>query len=146
LGILGILGIENRKPKIENWKLKIEKNLSLSKPATTTQKIIIIINKNKFIYFIFLRPRGRARVRADAPCFTPRNFKKEATVRLSHGRPRGHCPIVHPSVHPSVWKRPHDNHACGAATQTSDLQSFHKLYTASRFDCPLAVFDFKSRL
>jgi hypothetical protein len=58
-----------------------------------------------------LRPRGRmvvsaqtgvhpyGRVRADASCFTPGNFKKDATVRLSHGRPRGHRPIVLPSVH-----------------------------------------------
>jgi hypothetical protein len=36
-------------------------------------------------------------VRADASCFTPGNFKKDATVRLSHGRPRGHRPIVRPS-------------------------------------------------
>jgi hypothetical protein len=33
----------------------------------------------------------------DAPCFTPSNFKKDATVRPSHGRPRGHRPIVRPS-------------------------------------------------
>jgi hypothetical protein len=47
--MLGILGIENR-------KLKIEKKTQPS-------------------------------VRADAPCFTLGNFKKDATVRLSHGRP-----------------------------------------------------------
>jgi hypothetical protein len=34
------------------------------------------------------------RVRADAPCFTLGNFKKDATVRPSHRRPRGHRPIV----------------------------------------------------
>jgi hypothetical protein len=39
-------------------------------------------------------------VRADAPCprgrecFTPGNFKMDATVRPSYGRPRGHRPIV----------------------------------------------------
>jgi hypothetical protein len=59
-----------------------------------------------------VRPRGRmvashglTRVRADAHCFIPGNFKKDATVRPSHGRPRGHCP----SVRPSVRKRPRDN-------------------------------------
>jgi hypothetical protein len=46
--------------------------------------------------------RTHGRVRADAPCFTPCNFKKDATVRPSHERPRGHCPIVRPSVRPSV--------------------------------------------
>jgi hypothetical protein len=53
------------------------------------------------------RPRGRERVRADAcsrpcgrECFTPGNFKKDATVRPSHGRPRGHRPTVRPSVRP----------------------------------------------
>jgi hypothetical protein len=39
------------------------------------------------------------------PCFTPGNFKKDATVHPSHGRPRGHRPIVRPSVR----KRPYDN-------------------------------------
>jgi hypothetical protein len=66
-----------------------------------------------------MRPRGRAlvcadasasarmhgRVHADVSCFTPGNFKKDATVRLSHRRPRGHRPIVRPSVR----KRPRDN-------------------------------------
>jgi hypothetical protein len=55
-----------------------------------------------------LRPRERivasarthGQVRADAPCFIPGNFKKDAIVRLSHGRPRGHRLIVRPSVHP----------------------------------------------
>jgi hypothetical protein len=37
------------------------------------------------------RPRGRE-------CFIPGNFKKDATVRPSHGRPHGHRPIVRPSV------------------------------------------------
>jgi hypothetical protein len=55
-----------------------------------------------------MRPRGRpcprgcwaasarthGRVHADAPCFTPGNFKKDAIVRPSHGRPHGHRPIV----------------------------------------------------
>jgi hypothetical protein len=40
-------------------------------------------------------------VLADAPCFIPGNFKKDVTVRLSHGRPHGHRPIVRPSVRPS---------------------------------------------
>jgi hypothetical protein len=31
-------------------------------------------------------------------CFTLGNFKKDATVRPSHGRPRGHCPTVRSSV------------------------------------------------
>jgi hypothetical protein len=43
-------------------------------------------------------PRRRAHVRADAPCFTPGNFKKDATVSPSHGRPRGHRPSVRPCV------------------------------------------------
>jgi hypothetical protein len=42
--------------------------------------------------------RGRQRVRADAHCFTLGNFKKDATVCPSHGRPRGHRPTVRPSV------------------------------------------------
>jgi hypothetical protein len=46
--------------------------------------------------------RTHGRVRVDASCFTPGNFKKDATVRLSHGRPRGHRPIVRPSVRPSI--------------------------------------------
>jgi hypothetical protein len=44
------------------------------------------------------RPRGRE-------CFIPGNFKNDATVRPSHGRPRGHCPTVRPSVCPSVIVR-----------------------------------------
>jgi hypothetical protein len=116
---LGILGIENRKPKIVNCKA-----------GNNYQKII-------FFYFFFrvradvsqrgeggasawtpmsarmlgcvradscARPRGCSCVRADAPCprgrecFTPGNFKKDATVRPSHGRPRGHRSTVGPSV------------------------------------------------
>jgi hypothetical protein len=42
LGSLGILGIENR-------KLKIEKNFSFSKPATTTKKNLFL-----FLFFNFL--------------------------------------------------------------------------------------------
>jgi hypothetical protein len=62
-----------------------------------------------------MRPRGHGCVRADAspsarthghvcvdaPCFTSGNFEKDAIVRPSHGRPRGHRPIVRLSVHPS---------------------------------------------
>jgi hypothetical protein len=86
-GVWGFWGFWGLKTK--NQKLKIEKNFSLSKLATTTKKYL-------FIFF---------RVCADAPCFTPGNFKKDATVRLSHGRPCGHRPIVRPSVR----KRPRDN-------------------------------------
>jgi hypothetical protein len=103
---LGILGIENR-------KLKIEKKFSLSKPATTTKKKL-----NFFIFYFFIvradappHPRGRTlasaqtpmsarthcRVRTDALCFTLGNFKTDTTVRPSHGRPHGHRPIVRPS-------------------------------------------------
>jgi hypothetical protein len=42
-----------------------------------------------------VRPHGRE-------CFTPGNFKKDATVRRSHGCPRGH--------RPSICYRPRDNH------------------------------------
>jgi hypothetical protein len=56
----------------------------------------------------FVRTHGRVRV--DAPCFIPCNFKKDATVRPSHECPRSHRPIVRPSVHKSVRKRPRDNH------------------------------------
>jgi hypothetical protein len=52
--------------------------------------------------------RAHGRVREDAPCFTLGNFKKDAIVRPSHGRPRGH----RLSVCPSFRKRPRDNHAC----------------------------------
>jgi hypothetical protein len=46
-----------------------------------------------------VRPRGRE-------CFIPGKFKKDATVRPSHGRPRGHRPTVCPSVRPkmSAWQ------------------------------------------
>jgi hypothetical protein len=67
LGILGILGIQNR-------KLKIEKKFSLSKPATTTKKNFIIFYLFIYLFYFFPRPRGRwaasarmlCRVRADA--------------------------------------------------------------------------------
>jgi hypothetical protein len=46
--------------------------------------------------------RGGRCVRADAcasaPCFIPGIFKKDATVHPSHGRPRGHRPIVRPKT------------------------------------------------
>jgi hypothetical protein len=51
-----------------------------------------------------MRPRGRACVRADTllcprgrALFYPGYFKKDFTVRPSHGRPRGHRSIVRPS-------------------------------------------------
>jgi hypothetical protein len=37
-------------------------------------------------------------IRADVGILPPGNFKKDATVCPSHGRPRGHRPIVRPSV------------------------------------------------
>jgi hypothetical protein len=80
--------------------LKIEKSFSLFKLARTTQKkfkFYFILFIYLFIFKFFSRPRGRARVRADASCFIPGNFKKDAIVRRSHGRPRGHRPIVRPS-------------------------------------------------
>jgi hypothetical protein len=40
---------------------------------------------------------------ADLPCFTSDNFKKDATVRPSHGRPRVHRLIVRPSVRPKTF-------------------------------------------
>jgi hypothetical protein len=40
------------------------------------------------------RTRSRPRERE---CFIPSNFKKDATVRPSHERPRGHHPTVRPS-------------------------------------------------
>jgi hypothetical protein len=56
---------------------------------------------------VLVSARTHGRVRADAPCFTPGNFKKDPIVRPSHRRPCGHRPIVRPSVR----KRPRDNHA-----------------------------------
>jgi hypothetical protein len=51
------------------------------------------------------RPRGRG-------SFTPGNFKKDATVRPSHGRLAAIVrSSVRPSVRPSVRKRPRDNPA-----------------------------------
>jgi hypothetical protein len=41
--------------------------------------------------------RTHGRVCVDALCFAPGNFEKDATVRPSHGRTRGHRPIVRPS-------------------------------------------------
>jgi hypothetical protein len=49
------------------------------------------------------RGEGGKLIRADGPmsarmqiCFSPGNFKKDATVRPSHGRPRGHRLTVRP--------------------------------------------------
>jgi hypothetical protein len=42
--------------------------------------------------------RAHCRVRADASVLPPGNFKMDATVRPSHGRPHGHRPTVRPSV------------------------------------------------
>jgi hypothetical protein len=45
-------------------------------------------------------------VRADVAVLPPGNFKKDATVRPSHGRPRGHRPIVRPSENVRVTTMP----------------------------------------
>jgi hypothetical protein len=42
--------------------------------------------------------RTHGRVRLDSSDLPPGNFITDATVRLSHGRPSGHRPIVCPSV------------------------------------------------
>jgi hypothetical protein len=76
--------------------LKIEKKVLSFQAGNNYQKKL----KKKYIYIFF---SVRKSVRADAPCFTPGNFKKDATVRPSHRRPRGH--------RPSVRKRPRDNPA-----------------------------------
>jgi hypothetical protein len=39
---------------------------------------------------VFASAQTHRRIRTDAHCFIPGNFKKDATVRPSHGRPRGH--------------------------------------------------------
>jgi hypothetical protein len=71
-----------------------------------------------------MRPRGRG-------SFTPGNFKKDATVRPSHGRPHGHRPIVRPSVR----KRPRDNPDAGQDTNAA-VESYHanmkSILTSSR--------------
>jgi hypothetical protein len=68
-GVQGVWGL-----KTENRNLKIEKNFSLSKPATTT----------KFFIFYFLsRPRGRARVHADAPERPDSNFPPKSSFMTS---------------------------------------------------------------
>jgi hypothetical protein len=124
---LGILGIENQKPKLVNCKLPSQQQLP---------------KKNYFIFFyiIFLylyfflasaqtvdcvrRGGGRGgregmrasartpmsartlgRVRVDASVLSLGNFITDATVRPSHGRPSGHCP----SIRPSVRYHPRDN-------------------------------------
>jgi hypothetical protein len=76
LGEFGDFG--DWKPKIENWKLKIEKILSLSKPATTTKKIL-------FIYLFFASARTHTSVRADA-ALRPRTVKTRPRVKP---HPRG---------------------------------------------------------
>jgi hypothetical protein len=45
-----------------------------------------------------MHPHGHAHVRADASVLPPGNFITDAIVRLSHGRPSGHRPIVCLSV------------------------------------------------
>jgi hypothetical protein len=42
----------------------------------------------------------RARVRADAAIYPLDNFKTDATVHLSHGRPNSHRPRARPSICP----------------------------------------------
>jgi hypothetical protein len=65
-------------------------------PATTTKR-----NKNKKlnkIFFLFFFCVRWGCVRADASVLSPGNFIADARVRPSHGRPRGHRPIVCRSV------------------------------------------------
>jgi hypothetical protein len=116
LGILGILEIENRKSKIDNCKFVLS-----FQAGNNYQKKKEILNLNFFFFFCVradcreeggrggrggeigrgegrkMRPHGRVCVRADAPCFIPGNFEKDAIVRPSHGRPCGHPPTVRPS-------------------------------------------------
>jgi hypothetical protein len=54
-----------------------------------------------FVRMLLPSVRTYAFVHADAPIYPRGNFITDATVCPSHGRPNGHCPIVHPSVHPS---------------------------------------------
>jgi hypothetical protein len=44
------------------------------------------------------REGRRECVRVDASVLPPSNFITDATVRLSHKRPSGHCPTIRPSV------------------------------------------------
>jgi hypothetical protein len=119
-----------------SWVLKTEFFFSLFMLARTSKK-----KNNFFIFFRAsaqtqpvrvdsrLRPQGRVEgregggrgegggevwnecVRADASVLSPGNFITDATVRLSHGRPSAHRPIVCPSVRPSIRYRPRDNPA-----------------------------------
>jgi hypothetical protein len=68
-------------------------------------------------------------VRADAPCFTPGNLKKDGTVRPSHGRPRGHRLIVRPSV----GRRPCDNPALSQRTGWFHMKSRSCLWGSGWF-------------
>jgi hypothetical protein len=64
------------------------------------------------------RPRGRG-------SFTLGNFKKDATVRPNHGRPRGHRPSVRPSENVRVTTlsgRISITHHVGGAGGTSRLR------------------------
>jgi hypothetical protein len=99
--------------------LKIEIFFPRSKPATTTKSRQQLLFFSVFLFFrvradTALHPHGQQTasagegageggVCADAHCFIPGNFKKDATVCPSTGCPRSH--------RPSVRKRPHDNPA-----------------------------------
>jgi hypothetical protein len=133
LGILGILRIENRKPKIVNCKFYLF-------PAGNNYQKKIKKIKNASARTVDCVRRGgregagreggsgeggRERggreggrgeggrgeggelVRTDAHCFIPGNLKKDATVRPSHEHRRGH----RLTVRPSVRKGPRDNPA-----------------------------------
>jgi hypothetical protein len=68
--------------------------------------------------------------KADAPCFTLGNFKKDAIERLSHGRPRGYRPIVRPSENvrmttlfpEAVWE--YNHRASGVKPKESKSKHF----------------------
>jgi hypothetical protein len=53
-----------------------------------------------------MRPHGRKCASSRTLVFTPCNFKKDATVRPSHGRPHGHRPTVRPSENVRVTTLP----------------------------------------
>jgi hypothetical protein len=84
-----------------------------------------------FLFFCFFsRPCGRRprlyyvrngpRICMDGAIYSRGNFKMDATVHLSHGRPSSHCPRPHPSVRVTTlwraWK-----HSIPAAIQSSSM-------------------------
>jgi hypothetical protein len=61
-----------------------------------------------FLFFSRVRADGTS-IYTDTEIYPLGNFKTDATVRLSHGRPSSHCP--RPSVCLSILVRPLDNPA-----------------------------------